>query len=199
MKRLTIIGASGHGKVVADIAKLNGYDEIVFLDDKKTTKCCGKYPVVGSSSEVVFHNNDVFVAIGNASIRKKIMEQFHNKTFHVLIHPNAVIAGDVIIGKGTVIMAGAVVNSDTEIGEGCILNTSSSVDHDCRVGDYVHVAVGAHLCGTVNVGNETWIGAGAIVSNNVSICNSCLIGAGCVVVRDLTEKGTYIGIPARLK
>lgn len=31
MKKLTIIGASGHGKVVADIAKLNGYDEIVFF------------------------------------------------------------------------------------------------------------------------------------------------------------------------
>jgi sugar O-acyltransferase, sialic acid O-acetyltransferase NeuD family len=199
MKKLTIIGASGHGKVVADIAKLNGYDEIVFLDDNETVKCCGNYPVVGSSSEVVSHNNEVFVAIGNASIRKKIMEQFLDKTFPVLIHPNTVIAEGVKIGKGTVIMAGVVVNADTVIGEGCIINTSSSVDHDCLVGDYVHVAVGSHLCGTVTVGNETWIGAGATVSNNINICDSCMVGAGSVVVKDIKEKGIYIGVPARLK
>ncbi len=198
MKKLTIIGASGHGKVVADIAKLNGYDEIVFLDDNETIKTCGKYPVVGCSSEVVLHDNDVFVAIGNAGIRKKIMEQFSEKTIPVLIHPNAVIADDVKIGKGTVIMAGVVINAETVIGEGCIINTSSSVDHDCRVGDYVHVAVGSHLCGTVAVGNESWVGAGATVSNNISICASCIIGAGSVIVKDITERGTYMGVPARL-
>ena len=31
MNRLIVIGASGHGKVVADIAVLNGYEDIVFL------------------------------------------------------------------------------------------------------------------------------------------------------------------------
>ena len=198
MKRITIIGASGHGKVVADIAKLNGYEEIVFLDDNEQVKVCGKYPVVGDSKNAANVDNDIFVAIGNADIRKRIMEKFPNKSFPVLIHPNAVIADDVKMGKGTVIMAGAVVNSGSEIGEGCILNTSSSVDHDCLVGDYVHVAVGAHLCGTVSVGSETWIGAGAIVNNNISICAGCMVGAGCVVVKDVTKRGTYMGVPARV-
>ena len=32
MPKLAILGASGHGKVVADIAELNGYD-VVFFDD----------------------------------------------------------------------------------------------------------------------------------------------------------------------
>ena len=41
MKRLAIIGASGHGKVVADIAKKNGYKEIVFLDDDESRTECG--------------------------------------------------------------------------------------------------------------------------------------------------------------
>lgn len=199
MKIITIIGASGHGKVVADIAKLNGYEEIVFLDDNDQVKLCGKYPVVGDSKKVANVDNDIFVAIGNADIRKQIMEQYPDKTFPVLIHPHAVVAEDVIIGKGTVIMAGAIVNSDAVIGKGCILNTSSSVDHECIVGDYTHVAVGAHLCGSVTVGCETWIGAGAIVSNNISICAGCIVGAGAVVVRNITEKGAYIGVPARLK
>ena len=199
MKRITIIGASGHGKVVADIAKLNGYEEIVFLDDNEQVKVCGKYPVVGDSKNAANVDNDIFVAIGNADIRKRIMEQYPDKTFPVLIHPHAVIADDVIIGKGTVIMAGTIVNSDVVIGKGCILNTSSSVDHDCIVGDYTHVAVGAHLCGSVTVGSETWIGAGATVSNNISIYRGCMVGAGAVIVRDIMEKGTYIGVPARLK
>lgn len=199
MKKLTIIGASGHGRVVADIAKLNGYNDIVYLDDNENVKACGKYPVVGKVCEAVFHDNDIFVAIGNASIRKRIMEQFPGKTFPVLIHPDAVVAEGVKVGKGTVIMAGAIINTDATIGEGCIINTASSVDHDCQVGNFVHVAVGAHLCGTVSVGNETWIGAGVTVSNNISICENCMVGAGSVVVRNVTEKGTYIGVPAKLK
>ena len=194
--RLVIIGASGHGRVIADIARLNGYEDIVFLDDNKEVKECGGYPVIGDSSTAP--DGEIVVAIGNARIRKMLMKRYSDRVMPVLIHPNAVIARDVNIGSGTVVMAGAVINPDTVIGAGCIINTCSSVDHDCNVGDYVHVAVGAHLCGTVNVEESTWIGAGATVSNNINICGNCMIGAGAVVVKDITEEGTYVGVPARL-
>ncbi len=197
MKKITIIGASGHGKVVADIASLNGYDEIEFLDDNDTVKHCGKYSVVGKSKLAYSITNDLFVAVGNANIRKKLMEQFENKNIPILVHPNALIAKDVEVDKGTVIMPGAVINPGTKIGKGVIVNTCSSVDHDCIIGDYVHVAVGAHLCGTVTIGNGTWVGAGATVSNNVTITANCMIGAGAVVIKDLEEAGTYIGVPAK--
>ncbi len=192
MKKLTIIGASGHGKVIADIAKLSGYDEIVFLDDDTSVTSCGGYPVVGKSDSTI--SGDAVVAIGNGTTRRKIMQA--GTGFVTLIHPSAVIAEDVEIGRGTVVMAGVVINPGTKIGEGCIINTTSSVDHDCIVGDYVHVAVGAHLCGTVSVGENTWVGAGSTISNNISICGETMIGAGAVVVKDITEKGTYIGVPA---
>ena len=192
--KLTIIGASGHGRVVADIAKQCGYDEIEFLDDDVLLQVCGGYPVVGTTNKPV--DNDVFVAIGNAEIRKKLTEGRNTVT---LIHPDAVIADDVEIGAGTVVMAGAIINPGTKIGQGVIINTSSSVDHDCIVGDYSHVAVGAHLCGTVRVGDNTWIGAGATVSNNVNICGGCTIGAGAIVIKDIDETGVYVGVPARLK
>ena len=65
-KKLVIIGASGHGKVVADIAKKTGYHEIVFLDDNENIHECGGYPVVGRSHEVETINADVIVGIGNA-------------------------------------------------------------------------------------------------------------------------------------
>lgn len=196
--KLTIIGASGHGKVVADVAEKNGYNEIEFLDDNETLSICGKWPVVGKSETAVQIKNDLFIAIGDSTIRKILMDKYAAKNIVTLIHPDAVIAEDVFIGKGTVVMAGAVINPDAVVGEGCIINTSSSVDHDCVIGDFSHVSVGAHLCGTVNVDNETWIGAGATVSNNINICSKCTIGAGAVVIKDIEKSGIYVGVPATL-
>ncbi len=192
--KLTIIGASGHGRVIADIARLNGYDEIEFLDDDTSLTSCGVYPVVGKTDKVI--NNDVFVAIGNPEIREQL--SIGRKTV-TLIHPNAVVAEGVEIGEGTVVMAGAVINPGVTIGKGCIINTSSSVDHDCIIGDFVHISVGAHLCGTVKVGSRSWIGAGAIISNNLTICSNCMIGAGSVVIKNIEKQGTYIGVPAKIK
>lgn len=195
--KLTIIGASGHGKVVADIAKLNGYDEIEFLDDNELVKYCGEYPVVGKSEIASTLKNEVFVAIGSSQARQKLMENFTEKKFPILIHPSAVVAEDVNIGDGTVVMAGTVINPGTIIGRGVIINTCSSIDHDCVVGDYVHIAVGCHLCGTVRIESGTWVGAGATVSNNLNICSNCIIGAGAVVVKNISTRGTYIGVPAQ--
>ena len=196
MRKLAIIGASGHGKVVADIARRNAYKEIVFLDDDSINKC-GGYPVIGKSSEAGTIDADVIIGIGNARVRKQIQESIPDEKLVTLIHPDAVVAEDVAIGKGTVVMAGAVINPGVKIGKGCIINTCSSVDHDCVVGDYVHIAVGSHLCGTVSVGDGTWIGAGVTVSNNVNICGDCMIGAGTVVIKDIEKPGTYVGVPAR--
>ena len=200
--KLVIIGAGGHGKVVADIAlKIQKYKEIVFLDDNENVKECLGFPIVGKSENVeqYIEESDFFVAIGNGNTRKRVTEYLVEQGANVisLIHPSAAIGSGVTIGKGTVVMAGVVINSDAKIGQGCIINTCSSVDHDCALGNYVHVAVGAHICGTVNVGENTWIGAGAIVKNNVDVCNNCMIGAGTVVIKDIKEVGTYVGSPAK--
>ncbi len=197
LKRLIIIGASGHGKVVADIARLNGYSDIIFLDKNSKIKECAGYSVLGPDNIIDEIMGDVFVAIGNSKIRKKIMNRNNGRNFPVLIHPKAVVAEDVIIGEGSVVMAGAVINPGTKIGRGSIINTTSSVDHDCILGEFVHVAVGAHLCGAVAVGNDTWVGAGATVRNNIRICSECLIGAGAVVVKNITEPGIYMGVPSK--
>ncbi len=198
--KLIIVGASGHGKVVADIAVKNGYDEIEFLDDKFSNtdfiKSFAKWPIIGNTKKLSEINNDVFIAIGNSKIRKNFMERYRDKHIITLIHPDAIIANDVKIGIGSVIMAGAIVNPYTRIGNGVIINTSSSVDHDCIIGNYSHIAVGSHVAGTVNIGECTWLGAGATVSNNINICDNCMIGAGAVIIKDINESGTYVGVPA---
>lgn len=197
LKKLVIIGASGHGKVIADIALKNGYEEIVFLDDNDSLIECAGFPVVGKTCEATNMDGDKIVAIGSAQIRERI--QANLKNIVTLIHPNAVVSRRVEIGKGTVVMAGAVINSDAVIGDGCIINTCSSVDHDCKIGDYAHISIGAHVAGTVEIGKRTWIGAGATVSNNVCICSDCMIGAGAVVVRNIKKSGIYVGVPAMEK
>lgn len=197
--KLTIIGASGHGKVIADMAKLSGYEEMEFLDDDPFVRTCADIPVTGPSADANRKENDLFVAVGNAAIRKRLMEAGRGKHFPALVHPKAVIAEDSKIGDGTAVMAGAVINPGTVIGRGVIINTCSSVDHDCRIHDYVHVAVGAHVCGNVEIGKGTWIGAGSIIINNIKVCHNCMIGAGAVVVKDIDEPGTYLGVPARRK
>ena len=202
MSELLIIGANGHGKVVADIAmNLGTYEKISFFDDNEEIKTVLGFPCKGKVCLVEQEDRKchVVVAIGNAVIRERMLEWVLELGFEVpvLVHPNAVVAGDVTIGKGSVIMAGAVVNSGTEAGKGVIINTACSVDHDCRLDDYSHVSVGAHLAGTVHVGKRTWIGAGAVISNNVSVCADVMVGAGAAVVKDIKESGTYVGVPAK--
>ena len=200
MKKLVIIGAGGHGKVIADIAK-HTYDDIVFLDDTPQGDTCLGYPVVGTvaSYRDYLSNAAFFVAIGNAEMRRTLLHTLLDEGARLvtLVHPRASVADSVTLGQGTVVMAGAVINPDVKTGIGCIVNTCASVDHDCRLADFVHISVGAHLAGAVTVGSGTWIGAGAIVKNNVDICDDCMIGAGAVVVKTITESGTYTGVPAR--
>ncbi|SDJ85755.1 acetyltransferase [Natronincola ferrireducens] len=200
--KLIIIGASGHGKVIADIAiKMSKWQSIAFLDDDESIKISMGLEVIGKTTDAFTYKEgaDFFVAIGNNAVREKVQEKLIEEGLNVvsLIHPSAIIGTDVEIGIGTVVMAGTVINSSTRIGKGCIINTSSSLDHDNVIENYIHISPGANLAGKVKVGKGSWLGIGSIVSNNVNICSGCKVGAGAVVVKDITEPGTYVGVPVR--
>lgn len=200
--KLLIIGASGHGKVVADIAlKMDKWQKVHFLDNDKSIKSSLGLEVIGTSDDVFTHIDEyeIFVGIGNNATRRKIHEMLETfgASIPVLIHPNAVIGSQVDLENGTVVMAGAIVNCCTKIGKGCIINTASTIDHDNDIEDFVHISPGAHLAGTVKVGKESWLGVGSVVSNNISITKGCKVGAGSVVVKDITEPGVYVGVPVR--
>jgi sugar O-acyltransferase (sialic acid O-acetyltransferase NeuD family) len=201
--KLLIIGAGGHGRVVADIAKkLNRYSYIAFLDDDQSLKSRIGIEVIGCSDDIsnYISEYDIFVAIGKNDIREKFQSKLEGleATIPVLIHPNAVIGENVKINEGTVVMAGVIINCGSTIGKGCIINTSASIDHDDILEDFIHISPGAHLAGTVKIGTGSWIGIGATVSNNLSIISNCIIGAGAVVIKDIKETGIYIGVPVRI-
>jgi len=194
VNRIILLGAGGHSRVVAEIARLNGYDIIDYLDDYNPS-VLGKI----SDFEKYVGEADFFVAIGNQAVRQRFQDRLKEKGAHLatLIHPSAVVFSDAVIGAGSVIMPGAIVTANATIGEGCILNTKSSVDHDCKIGNFVHLSVGANVCGTVTVGDRTWVGAGATIINNRSVCADCIIGAGASVIRSIEIAGTYVGVPAK--
>lgn len=201
MNRLFIIGAGGHGKVIADIALKNGYTDIFFLDDNAMGHCMG-FAIKGTTCDAETLNDgktDFIIGVGNNLIRRKIAEAHPGLSYVTLIHPSAQIGTFVNIGKGTVVMSGAIINSCAKIGKHCIVNSAAVIEHDNVLADFVHVSPNAALGGTVCVGEATHIGIGAIVRNNVNICSSCTIGAGAVVVKDITTSGIYVGVPARKK
>jgi len=200
--KLLIIGASGHGKVVADMAqKMNRWKDIAFLDDDGTKKEVMGLEVIGNTADAFAYTgkSDIFVAIGNNFTRENFQEKLEaaGSSIPTLVHPNAVIGSQVELGIGTVVMAGVVINCSTKIGKGCIINTGATLDHDNIIEDYVHISPGVHVAGTVKIGKRTWLGVGSILSNNVSVTSDCLVGAGAVVVKDIAEPGTYVGVPAR--
>lgn len=200
--KLIIIGAGGHGRVVADIAmKMNRWQQIVFLDDDEKVKSSMGLDVIGKSRDAFEHiaEYDIFVALGSNKAREKMQNQLEmaGASIPTMIHPSVIIGEKVNIEYGTVLMGGAIINCCSKIGKGCIVNTGATIDHDNEIEDYVHISPGAHMAGTVRVGRSTWIGIGSVVNNNVNIIGGCIVGAGAVVVKDITEVGTYIGVPAR--
>ncbi len=194
MKQIAIYGASGHGKVVADIARLNGYAEIIYVDD-------GDNQYI-SFEEFLEQNLQVPVAfgIGINHVRAKLYQKCINRHLDIatLIHPSAVISDSATIEEGTVVMAGVVVNPDAKIGKCCILNTSSVIEHDSIIGDFVHISPLVACAGDVKIGDHTHIGIGSLVIQGIEIGSDSIIGAGSVVVKNIEKQILAYGNPCRI-
>lgn len=203
MKNMVILGASGHGKVVADCAEMNGWEVIGFFDDAWPSKTYSSHwPILGDTAALLARAKEfdgVMVAIGNNSIRQNKLTELSmsGASIPVLIHPSAVVSRFVKIGAGSILIAGSIVNIDSQIGAGVIINTGASVGHDCVIGNSAHIAPGAKLAGNITVGERSWVGVGSAVCQMVNIGSDVMIGAGAAVVHDLPDAGTFVGVPAR--
>lgn len=204
---MIVLGAGGHAKVLIDALRL---DSIIVLGaadsnpSKKDRSILG-VPVIGGDDEVMKHPPEsVRLVNGVGSIRvtpwrRKLFERFKNLgyKFFVVVHPSAIISGDVGLGEGVQVMAGVVVQAGCSIGMNAIVNTHATVDHDCLIGDHSHIAPGVTISGGVRIGENTHIGTGAIVLQGVAIGRDCLVGAGAVVTCDVPDGETVAGVPAK--
>ena len=208
MSNLAILGASGHGKVLADIAELTGWNNIVFYDDAYPgLSSVEHWQVIGNGQDLLnnylLNNSDkldgVIVGIGSNSTRLRLYQNLvnHNVPLITLLHPTAVISKYSNICAGSVVMAGAVVNSFAQIGQACIINTSATVDHDCQLADGVHISPGVNLAGACTLGLCSWLGIGSTVKQLINIGSNVTVGAGSVVVKDIPDNQSVIGIPAK--
>lgn len=203
MKRLALLGASGHGKVVADAALASGWDAVEFFDDAwPQRRQNGPWSVTGDSVALTARLRDfqgVIVTIGDCAVRwdKHQALSAAGAPLVTVVHPTAVVSRYAALGVGTAVMAGAVVNIDAVVGQAGIINTSATVDHDCCLGDAVHICPGAHLSGNVQVGHGSWVGVGAVVKQGMTIGKRVVVGAGAVVVQALPDDLMVVGNPAK--
>ncbi len=191
---MILLGASGHGKVIADILKLTGENNIIFWDDNLAAVVAG-YTVLSRQESA---NDQIILAIGNNATRKRIDTTSSNFNYGTAIHPTAIHANDVKIEQGTVVMAAAVINPGSKIGKHCIVNTAAIVDHDAIIEDYVHISPNATLAGNVTLKEGAWVGAGAVIIQGITVGSWAVIGAGAVVIKDVPDNAVVLGNPARI-
>jgi len=209
MLKVVIVGAGGHGQVVADSLLAELMDDskdiqlVGFVDDNPRLQQCSLLglPVLGTVAQLpTIVHHAVVIAIGNNQVRHKIYRQLHEQgeQFISVYHPSTIIGRGVEIGGGVMISAGVVVNTGALIGQNVILNTGCTVDHHNHIGDHVHIAPGVHIGGDVEIDEGALIGIGATVMPQCRIGAWSIVGAGAVVTRDVPAYSTVVGIPARI-
>jgi len=206
--RILIIGAGGHGQVVADILwRMRDVDQGIipagFLDDRRDLvgQAFLGVPVLGRTADHRNIQHDaLIVAVGANETRKRVFQMLRQdgEGFAIALHPKSIVAPDVQIGSASMICAGVVVNTGTTIGEAVILNTGCTVDHHNHIGSFVHIAPGTHLGGEVEVGEGALIGIGATVMPRKRIGAWSIVGAGALVHQDVPERSVVVGVPARV-
>jgi sugar O-acyltransferase (sialic acid O-acetyltransferase NeuD family) len=196
-KKIAIVGAGGHGKVVGEIALLNKFKTIDFFDDyTMSDESKFPFPVIGTCRDlknILKKYNAFFVAIGDNKIRSKKMEWL--STFDVdfvnLFHPNSTVSQYSSLGSGICIMAHAVINAGAFIGNGAIINTSASIDHDCVIENYAHISPGCSLSGSVKVGKFSLIGTGSSVHPSIEIGQNVKIGVGSKIFKNISDHSIF--------
>ncbi len=205
--KIVVIGGGGHAKVVINVLKkLNEYDILGYTDliDKGTVlglKYLGNDNVL---NDIIYQYKNCNAALGVGTVkvsdeRKDIYERIKKigLNFPPIVSNSAIISEGVEMGEGTVVLNKAFINACTQVGKCVIVNTNAIVEHDCRVGDFVSLAAGSILGGGATIGDNSFLGMGAMVTQYKNIGKNCLIGVGTVILRDVSDEGTYFGVPAR--
>ncbi|MDW8289326.1 MAG: acetyltransferase [Armatimonadota bacterium] len=198
---IAIIGAGGHARVVIGTLQELGLPVGAIFDDNHNIWGLAilGVPVVGGISRLAKEGyRRAIIAIGDNAARRRLSLQLRGVEWATIVHPHTWVHSSVQIGEGTVVFAGAVIQPEVRIGNHVIINTGATVDHECVIGDYAHIAPGAHLAGRVEIGEGAFIGIGSSVIQCRKVGAWAVVGAGAAVVRDIPERVTAVGVPARV-
>ena len=195
---ISVIGCGRHARVLLDIIGLLGL-KVNFLYDDNFGVDKPLYLIDKFVSPINFEiSENAIIAIGDNFSRKEVSAKVNKKIWDTIIHPTSIISNDIVIGEGTVIMAGAIIQTGTRIGKHCIINTGACIDHDCEIGSFAHISPNVSIAGGVCIGEGTHIGIGACVIPGITIGKWVKIGAGAVVIRDIPDFSVSVGNPARI-
>lgn len=195
-RKIAIIGAGGHGKVVGEIALLNQYKKIHFFDDLINEIVKFPFTIINNVNFLKNHfkdYDDFFVAIGDNKIRKNKIEWLKSYKINIvsLAHPKSTISKFSSFGVGTCIMANAVINPGTLIKDGVIINTSSSIDHDCIINDFAHISPNCSISGNIKIGKLTHLGSGTSVHPGIQIGDNVKTSVGSKIFKDIANNTIY--------
>jgi sugar O-acyltransferase (sialic acid O-acetyltransferase NeuD family) len=200
-RRVLVLGAGGHARAVAEVARAAGWAVAGFTDRVPDP---ARPDVLGVDDDVPRlvrrrKLDGVLIGVGNTALgrRAELFGAFRSLVAPALAHPRASVARSASLEAGTVLFAGVVVGAGAVIGANVVLYSGAIVEHDCRVGAHAYVSPGAVLAGGVTVDEGAFLGAGAVVIPGVRIGAGAVVAAGAVVVADVPARTTVLGVPAR--
>lgn len=209
MKDLIIIGAGGFGREVAWVVdRINAaaptWDLLGFLDDDEDLQgaMIDCHPVLGKIADAGRYANAFFVCTVAASkVREKIIARVREilpaARFATLIDPSAVVSPLVSIGEGTIICANSVVTVNISLGDHVIVDFGCVVGHDATLRDFVTLYPSVKVSGMTTLGPCCEMGTGSQIIQFKQVGAYSIVGAGATVVKDIPEKCTAVGCPAR--
>lgn len=207
-KKLILVGAGGHAKVVIDAVDRKEY-EITGILDKDLSHIheqINGVPIIGTDRDAERYFNEgicyACIAIGHmgdARIRNCLFSRFKAVGYRMIniIHPAAIISESSRLGEGNLVMPNCVINAEAQIGNNTIINTGAIVEHEAIIENDVHLAPGSIVAGMSIVGSGSFIGAGSVILQNLHIGTNVTIGAGSTVIHDMPNNVIAIGSPAR--
>jgi len=203
--KIILVGGGGHCRACIDVIESANAEIAGIIDKDRSAEKIFKYSIIGSDDDIGTFSNKNYsflVTIGqlkNPALRIEVFEKIKKSggQFATVISSTALLSKYSRIGEGTIVMHEVIINASSQIGTNCIINTRALIEHDCMIGDHTHISTAAVVNGGCKIGNRTFIGSNSTIVQGVQIGDDVVVGAGSVVLRDLLEKGTFAGIPAK--
>ncbi len=122
-------------------------------------------------------------------LREKKYIELKELGFDVIsyISPKAVVADNVVLGDGNVLLENSYIAPFSMIGNCNIFWSGSNISHHAKIGNNNFIAPSACVAGNVYIGNNCFLGANSTIRNGIEIGDYCLIGSGTNISKNMAS------------